>query len=423
MAHLEKASVAITGVGLVTPLGLGAPANVVASLAGKSGIGSMDEIGCEGLTCSAAAVVPSFDIDNILRFPKNLKYMTHAVKCATRAAREAVDQSGISGAGLDPWRIALYTASGQSGLEYDEFFRSLSLAWPDSREMDFKDLGGIPSRLIDPYFSIRTLANGGLGLISMELGIRGPNANYVHSGSASAQSLMSGYNDLIENRCDAAVVGGYDSLLSHSSLLAYLKAGLLSPSPADSAYRPFDRHRDGLVLGAGAGFLVLERPADARLRGASILAEVRSVNCAMELAGGGLPAISAQTMTRLVTEALDEGIEFVVAAGIGTAEADRAEAAALCAAVGCEIPITALKSHTGYLGAATAVVELCIGLLCARQKLIPPIARHSASDEDCRLNLVCNESRAVASNAPSGLFLSYSWGGQVAAIVARAGMN
>lgn len=423
MGHPAMPGVAITGVGLVTPLGLSAPANLARCVVGSSGITPMEEFACEGRTCSAAAVVPSFDVDSILRFPKNQKFMTHAVKCAMLASREAMDQSGLSAAGPDPWRVALYTGSGQTGLEYDEFFRGLSVAWPEGREMDYKYLGGVPSRLIDPYFSIRTLANGGLGLISMELGIRGPSANYVHSDCASAQSLMSGYNDLLEDRCDAAVVGGYDSLLGNASLLAYLKAGLLSPSAAEIAYRPFDRDRDGLVLGAGAGFLVMERAADAHARGATVLGEVHSVDCAMELNGDAWPAISARTLKPLAAQAVDRGIDFAVAAGIGTIEADRAEAAALYATLGCEIPITALKSQTGYLGAATALVELGLGLLCARQKRVPAIAHHTTADDDCRLNLVRGQARAVASEAPLGLFLSCSWGGQVAAILAGATAN
>lgn len=423
MGQLAGPSIAVTGVGLVTSLGLSAPANVARSLAGDSGIVSMEQIACEGRTCCAAALVPSFDVSSILRFPKNQKFMTHAVRCAMRAAREAVDQSGITGAGADPWRMALYTGSGQTGLEYDEFFRALSLAWPEGQEMDYKFLGGVPSRLIDPYFSIRTLANGGLGLISMELGIRGPSANYVHSDSASAQSLMSGYSDLLEDRCDIAIVGGYDSLLGHASLLAYLKSGLLSSSAAEIAFRPFDRERDGLVLGAGAGFLVMERSDDARARGAPVLAEVHNVDCAMELNGDGRPAISSVTLKPLVRQAVNQGIDFVVAGGIGTVEADRAEAAALCAGLGCEVPITALKSQTGYLGAATALVELGLGLLCARQNRVPAIARHSVADDDCRLNLVRGRPLNITREAPSGLFLSYSWGGQVAAIVARVTRN
>jgi len=385
----------------------------------------MQEIACEDRTCAAAARVPAFDVGtgSILRFPKNQKYMTHSVECAVRAAREAVSLSNIQGAGVDPWRVALYTASGQTGLEYDEFFEALSVAWPEGREMDYKYLGGVPSRLIDPYFSIRTLANGGLGLISMELGARGPGANYVHSDSASAQSLISGCSDLMEDRCDAAVVGGYDSLLGSASLLAYLKSGLLSPSPPDIAYRPFDRERDGLVLGAGAGFLVLERSDDAHARGAKVLAEVSCVRCAMELHGDPWPALCPGTIGPLIEEAVDEGIDFAVATGAGTVEADRAEAAALGAVLGCEVPVTALKSQTGYLGAATALVELGLGLLCARQGRVPAIARHNAPDDGCPLKFVRGQSRCLAEKSPCGLFLSCSWGGQVAAIVARAVKN
>jgi 3-oxoacyl-[acyl-carrier-protein] synthase II len=423
MVEQDRPRVAVTGVGLVTPLGLCAADTVARSLAGESAIGPMQPLACEGRTCSAAAFVPAFDGGANLRFPKNQKFMTHAVMCATRAAREALDQSGIAAAGLDSARIALYTGSGQTGLEYDEFFRALSLAWPEGREMDFKYLGGIPSRLIDPYFSIRTLSNGGLALISIELGIRGSSTNHVQSDTASAQSVISAYFDLIEGRCDAAIAGGHDSLLGVSSLLAYLRAGVLSSAEPATAYRPFDRSRDGLVTGAGAGFLVMERWEDARARGAVILGEICGVGCAMEVGGCWLPGASAETLQDVVAHAGCESADFVVAAGLGTADSDRAEAAALSTIAGGKVPVTALKSQTGYLGAATGVVELAIGLLCARQGFVAPIARHTAADEDCGLDLVSGHARALAGEQASGLFLSYSWAGQVAAIVARAVRN
>lgn len=412
--------VAITGVGLVTPLGLSAAENLERSGAGQSAIGPIHSFEVEGHCCRAGAYVPEFDLENVLRFPKNCKFMSHSVRCAMQAAREAVDASGIQLAKLDPVRIALYTGSGQTGIEYEEYFQALAAAW-DGRAMDFKYVGGLPSHLIDRYIVLRTLANGGLGLLSTEFGIQGPNGNIVQTDTASAQALSCAYQELVEHRCDAALAGGHDSLLIVSNFLAYEKAGLLSGSDPAEAYRPFDRRRDGLVLGSGSGFLVMERWEDAEARGANIVGELCGVGCAAETSESDGRGWNAETLRTAMSEALnDECIDFVVGRGIGTIEDDACEAEAIATVVATGVPVTALKSQTGYLGAATAAVELGLGLLCARRGLIPPIARHTAREPECQLDLVCGEPRPIERRQPLGLFLSRSWGGQVAAISARA---
>jgi 3-oxoacyl-(acyl-carrier-protein) synthase len=348
--------------------------------------------------------------------------MTHAVLCAMRAAREAVEQSGIDLQKIDPTRVAIYTGSGQTGIEYENYFQALAAAWNGNPEMDFKDLGGMPSHLIDRYIVLRTLSNSGLALLSSEFGIRGPSGNSVQSDTASAQALSFAFYDLLEGRCDAALVGGYDSLLGVSSFLSYQKAGLLSPSPPHEAYRPFDQRRDGLVLGAGAGFFVLERWDLAEARGAAILGELCGIGSATETHDAGIAVRKAETLQGAMQQAIDaDEIDFIVARGIGTRDEDRSEALSLAALLGIDVPVTALKSQTGYLGAATGAVELGIGLACARQGFAPPIARHVAADPDCALSLVCHQPRQLdRKGAPLGLFLSYSWGGQIAAIAARA---
>jgi 3-oxoacyl-[acyl-carrier-protein] synthase II len=415
------ARVVITGVGLVTPLGLSTDENLERCFAGESAIGPIHGLEVEAHPCRAGAHVPEFDLSNVLRFPKNSRFMNHSVRCAMQAAGEATCRAGLQWDKLDPLRIALYTGSGQTGLESDDYFRALEAAWPGEREMDLKYLGGLPSHLIDRYIVLRTLANGGLGLLSTEFGIQGPNSNLVQSDTASAIALSCAYHDLVENRCDAALAGGHDSLLSSSNFLAYEKAGLLSASEPCDAYRPFDRQRDGLVLGEGSGFFVLERWDDAEARGAEIVGELCGVGCATDLDGGDEGAPGAEALRAAVAEAVDGSqIDFVVARGIGTKDGDSREACMIAAAVGSRVPVTALKSRTGYLGAATTAVELGVGLLCARQGSTPPILRHTAADPDCLLDLVVGEPRRLARRQPLGLFLSASWTGQIAAIAARA---
>jgi 3-oxoacyl-(acyl-carrier-protein) synthase len=405
----------------VTPLGLSANENLERCCAGESAIGPIHGLEVEGHPCRAGAHVPEFDLSNVLRFPKNARFMNHSVRCAMRAAREAACRAGLQWDQLDPLRIALYTGSGQTGLESDDYFRALEAAWADEREMDFKYLGGLPSHLIDRYIVLRTLANGGLGLLSTEFGIQGPNSNIVQSDTAAAMALSCAYHDLLGNRCDVALAGGHDSLLSVSNYLAYEKAGLLSASEPGEAYRPFDRQRDGLVLGEGSGFFVLERWEDAAARGAEIVGELCGVGCATGLEDGSQSASAAGALQAAVAEAVDGSqIDFVVARGIGTPSGDSQEAQMIAAAVGSRVPVTALKSRTGYLGAATTAVELGVGLLCAREGSALPILRHTDADSDCLLDLVVGEPRRLPRRQPLGLFLSTSWTGQIAAIAARA---
>jgi 3-oxoacyl-(acyl-carrier-protein) synthase len=348
--------------------------------------------------------------------------MGRAVQFAMRAAREAIDQSGLDPRKMDASRVGIQVGSGQTGVEYDHFFPSLIMAWDAGREMDYKYLGGLPSHLIDRYICLRTLANGGLALLSTEFGIRGPNGNFAQKDTASAQALQAAYLDLLEERCDVAVAGGYDSLATTGNFLAYEQAGLLSHADAAEAYRPFDSQADGLVLGEGAGFLVLERWEHAVARSASILGEFCGGGSAMGANEHWRPAWNSETICRAAHQALDGACpDFAVASGLGTAEEDRAEAAALAALIGAgRTPVTALKSQTGYMGAGTAAAELGLGLLCARQGFVPPIAHHTQSGPCGALDLVSRAARPIERPGPLGLFLSCSWGGMVAALAARA---
>jgi 3-oxoacyl-(acyl-carrier-protein) synthase len=406
--------VVVTGVGLVTPLGPSAEECWRRCLDGDSAIGPLRRFDTDAFACRSAAEVDAASVAPPLRFPKNEKYMSKSVACAMQAAHEAVRSSGIDLGAVDPYRIAVHAGSGQTGIEASELFPALGLAWGDGEEMDFKDLGGRPTRLIDKYFSLRTLANAALAFLSVEFGARGAAANFVQGDTASAFAVAGGLRDLREGRCDVALVGGHESLLTVSTYLAYAAAGLLSRLPPGEAYRPFDVRRDGVVLGEGAAFLLLERRDHAEGRRATILGQVTAVAASMDTADAPGPWASAPAARRAIAEVTGGSrVDLVVAAGIGTAEADRREAALLASVFGDEVPVTAFKGATGYLGAATGAVEMALALLCLRDGRIPPIARHSRCDPDVRLDLVTGEARAARPR--SALCLAVSWSGAVTA--------
>jgi 3-oxoacyl-[acyl-carrier-protein] synthase II len=416
---MSAARVVITGIGLALPAGRSAAEVTDRALAGESAIGPLRRFDAAGYACRASAEVAPFDLAGSLRIPKNEKFMSRPVACAIRAALDAVQASGLDPAAIDPHRFGVYAGMGQTGLETSEFFAALEVAETGDAEGAFRNLGGRASRLVDRYWSLRTLANAGIGLLAAELSARGPCNNFVQDDTASAHALAAGYHDLLEGRCDAVVAGGCESLLTPSNYLAYDRAGLLSPSDPSRAYRPFDRDRDGLVLGEGAAFVVLEREADARRRGAPVLGELLGAGFAQAADGGG--KASPETPLAAMREALDGARpDAVVAHGIGTREDDAREAASLGRAGLGRTPITALKGLTGYLGAATAAAELCVVLLAARQRAVPPVARLESADEACSLDFVTGGARGLDAREPLVLSLSWSWSGQCAALAARA---
>ena len=415
----DSSRVVITGIGLALPVGLRVDEVWARCRRSESAIRELRRFDTGDHCCRASAEAPPFELSGRLRSPKNQKFMSRSVACGTWAAHQAMVMSGIDLSSGDAYRRALYVGSGQTGLEASEFFESMAVAGESSPH--YRELGGRASRLLDRYWSLRTLANAGVGLLASEFDVRGPSDNFVQGDTASAMAVAAGHLDLLEDRCDVALVGGYDSLLSESTYLAYESEGLLSPSAPDVAGRPFDRDRDGIVLGEGGTFLVLEREPDARRRGATIWGTLLGVGLSQEADDRERPKQSASALQHAMDEAGDgEPVEFVIAHGIGTPEGDRDEAALIAKLSPARPPVTAFKGLTGYLGAATAITELALGVIATRHRSIPPIARHAASDPDCELRLVAGAGRPMESVRPSFLSLSWSWTGQCAAMAARA---
>lgn len=417
---MPSPTVVVTGVGLTVPLGLSAKEASQRSRDGESAIGPLCRFDVAGHPCQAAAEVADFDISDWLISPKSAKLMGRSVKYALRAAKDAVASAAIELDRLDPYRIGLYTGSGQTGVDYTDFFPALTAAWDGRDDCDFRYLGGPPSRLLDRFFSLKTLANAGIGFLSSELGAQGPSANFVQGDTASALAIMSAFHDLIEGRCDVAIAGGYESLLTSSTYLAYARAGLLSAAAPDRAYRPFDRERDGVVLGEGAGFLVLERGDEASRRGAPILAALMGCSCGMVADDTTEPRRALQASRAAAAAALDgTAADVVISHGIGTPAGDQAEAELLADLFGSAVPITAYKSQTGYLGAAGSAVELGLSVLALHEGWLPPIARLSVPEPDLGLDFVRTDARRVEDHLTAISFAS-SWAGQVTALAVRA---
>lgn len=407
----------MTGVGLVLALGASVDDVWTRLLGGASGIGALRRFDVTGHPCTTAAEVEGIDLFGHLRIPKNRKFMNRGTQYAVRAAKDALAASQIDLRRVDPYRLAVHVGSGQTGLECSDFFPALAVAADGGDEVDYARLGGRSSRLFDRYFSLRTLSNAGAALIAAELDTHGPSSNFVQGDAASAWAIDAAWHDLVEGRCDVAVAGGYDSLVTTLTYLVYEKAGLLSTAAPADAYRPFDACRDGLVLGEGAGFLVMERDEDARRREAPIRGEIVRVGCGMETEDSRQPKTSLVTLRETVAVATaGRPVDLVLAHGIGTRDGDRREADLLRACFGLGCPITALKGQTGYLGAATAAVDTILALVSVQDGRMPPIAR--LCDPAFDLDFV-RRPRRFESTQPRALCLAWSWAGHVSAVAVR----
>jgi 3-oxoacyl-(acyl-carrier-protein) synthase len=408
--------IVITGMGLTTPLGHAAGEAWERCLSGHSGIGACTRFDTGGHACHAAGLVPAYELKN-LRGPKNQKFMNAGARHLMQAAQRALAGASLEVEALQPSRVAVHVGSGRVGPEPSEFFRAFAVARTPEGAPDWDQLGGRASRLVDPYFPLRTLSNSGAALLAMEICARGPSSNFVQSDVASALALNAAFWDLKEGRCDVAIVGGFDCLVTPASYLAFEKRGLLSSQPAEEALRPFDRDADGLVLGEGAAALVLERLSDARKRSAPILAEIAGIATSVSASHSMEPFPDSAAISATVRRAASgTPFDFLVASGFGVPNADRKEAAVLADVVGEQLPVTAFKGLTSYLGAATALVEIALGAMALNQRIIPAIARYRQPAEGIGINLVSQPVALEANKARSALFLSSSWTGQSAAV-------
>jgi 3-oxoacyl-[acyl-carrier-protein] synthase II len=404
--------IVVTGIGLATPLGLGCSVNLDRLLAGESGVKNEILPGVDECHSIASGRCPDFDLSSRLRFPKSLKYMSRPVQLAMHAALEAFETSRLQRDQIDPFRLAIYTASGQTGLDYKEFSRALEVAWGHDREPDFRHVGGMPTKLIDPYFSLRTLANGGMGLLSAEFGAKGPSNNFVHSDNAPALALQAAYWDLAEGRCDAAIVGGFDSLIYPTALFALSEAG----EPTGDA-----PHFGQSVPAEGAAFFILERRGDALDRGADILGEIMAIECSQEPLVRNSEESMGRSMRKLLQRLPERcrASQFAVSPG-SAPRGSVANAIGQSQIVSSEGPlVSSMMWATGYLGAATAAVELALGLLSVRRGFVPSVMVIEESNDGSSVTF--DETAAVIDTPdPTGIFFSRSWSGQIAMIVARA---
>lgn len=403
--------VVITGIGIVSPLGLDRQSTWDGLVAGRSGCAAIESFDADGFQTTIAAEVKGFDADGIVG-RKQARRMDRFVQLAAAAALEALDHSGFCITDANRTRVSVMLSSGIGGI--------ITL----SEQVETLQRRG-PSR-VSPFLVPMMLPDMASGQVSIMLGAKGPNFSTVSACSSGADAIGQALEALRQGDADVALAGGAEAAICPIGVAGFNACHALSKRNDDpeGASRPFDAMRDGFVMGEGAAALVMETMESAAGRGATPIAEVAGYGSTADANHITQPAPEGEGAARAMKIAIrkaglqPEEIDYVNAHGTSTPLNDKYETMAMKGVfdeLAYRIPISSTKSMTGHLLGASGALEGAISALAILEGTIPPTINLHNPDPECDLNYTPNEARrldirAVMSN-------SFGFGGHNASLV------
>ncbi len=389
---MNNRRVVITGVGAVTPCGIGAPAMWDSLVHGKSGIGPITRFDASTYRTQIAAEVKDFP-DSLWSDIQILRHMDRFIRYAVVAAREAFAQSGLDMNREDPNQIGVLVGSGIGGVGVVE------------EEAEVMRVRG--HRKVTPYLIPKMIPNMAPGLISIILKLKGPNSAISTACATGTHAIGDAFKIIQRGDAIAMVAGGAESCITPLSIAGFSNMGALSKANAvpAAASRPFDKKRDGFVMGEGAGILVLEELEHAKARGADILCEIIGYGMSGDAHHITAPSPGGEGGARAMAAALkDAGIspadvDYVNAHGTSTPYNDRLETEAIKTVFGdhaYKLAVSSNKSVFGHLIGAAGAVEAIATVLTLHEGIIPPTINYEEPDPDCDLDYVPNQARQAA---------------------------
>ncbi len=376
--------VVVTGVGLLTPLGIGTGSSWEAILAGKSGIGPITQFDATAFSCRIAGEVKGFDPAAYIE-KKEIKKMGRFIQFAIAAADFAMASSGLKVTPEIAEQVGVYIGSGIGGFEVIE------------REHQTLLLHG--PRRISPFFIPATIINLASGYVSMRTGAKGPNSATATACTTSSHSIGDSFRMIQRGDADAMICGGTEAAVTPMGIGGFAAMRALSTrnDEPERASRPWDKDRDGFVVGEGAGMLVLEELEMARARGANILAEIVGYGMSGDAYHVTAPPDDGDGAFRVMRNAMrDAGIQpqqvdYINAHGTSTDVGDRAETVAIKRAFGdhaYKVAVSSTKSMTGHLLGGAGGIEAGICVLALRDQIAPPTANLENPDAGCDLDYI-----------------------------------
>ncbi len=422
----------VTGIGCISPVGNNPAAAWQAVCSGQSGVAPITRFDAVGFPTQIAAEVKGFSLADYgdSQFVEEFKRCGWNIRYGIAAARQAVRDSGLDYAGLsDPSRFGVYLGSGEGAQNFDVYMQMVAESHAPDGVFDLGKFTRLGLQRLDPADELDQEPNMLAARIAGQFQAFGPNMSSLTACAASAQAIGEGAEIIRRGTADIMIVGGSHSMIHPYGMTGFCLLSTLSTRNDDptAASRPFDRERDGFVLGEGAAMLVLEEYEHAKQRGAQIYGEVLGYGVAADAYritdippdGNGLSRAMQHALRDAGLNADD--VSYVNAHGTSTGANDRSETCALKGALSSHahrIPVSSTKSTTGHLVAACGALESMFSLLALRDSIVPPTANYEFPDPDCDLDYVPNHAReqrlkAVMSN-------NSGFGGQnVSLILAR----
>lgn len=389
---MSKQRVVVTGLGALTPLGNTVATSWAGILDGRSGVRRIDRFDVSAMASQIAATLNDFDVAQFIP-AKEIKKMEPFIHYGMAAAIEAIEDAGLISDTLNYDRVGTLIGSGIGGLEGIE-----------RNTMTLEHQG---ARRVSPFFVPGAIVNMVSGQLSIRYGFRGPNLATVTACAAGTHSIGQAARLIAYGDADVMIAGGSEGAVSPLGVAGFSAARALSTRNDDPehASRPWDKDRDGFVLGEGAGVLVLESYEHAKARGAHMYGELIGFGMSADAYHMTAPSADGDGARRCMLAAMQdaklnpEDIGYVNAHGTSTQAGDLAEVAALHAAFGDyakRCPVSSTKSMTGHLLGAAGGIEAVFSLLALRDQVLPPTVNLFEPSEGCDLDFVPHTARQVS---------------------------
>lgn len=405
--------VVVTGLGLVTPLGIGVEASWDAAIAGKSGVCSITHFDASPYPVRIAAEVKDFDPAPYIE-AKEIKKMDRFIHFAMAAATMAMEDSGLKITEENAERVGVVIGAGMGGLPAIEHYHKVLM-----------EKG---HRKITPFFIPMIIINLASGNVSIKFGAKGPNSAAVTACATGSHSIGDAYRIIQRGEADAMIAGGTESVITPLGIIGFsvMKALSSRNDEPEKASRPFDSQRDGFVMGEGSGVVILESLENARARNARIYAEIIGYGMSSDAYHITTPAPEGEGAARCMRATLKDGgiepekINYINAHGTSTKYGDELETAAVKKVFGehaYKLCVGSTKSMTGHLLGAAGGVEAVFSILSIHRSMLLPTINLDNPDPECDLDYIPNKARPA--DIEYAMSNSFGFGGTNACLLFR----
>lgn len=408
---MGKKRVVVTGVGIVTPLGIGVEKSWEGLIEGRSGVRRLTHFDSSAFATQIAGEIEGFNPEDYIE-PKEVKKMDRFIHLAIAASDMAMKDSGLKVTEANTEKVGVIIGSGIGGLPAIEHYHSVLLERGPRR--------------ITPFFIPMLIINLAAGQVSIRFGAKGPNSAVATACASGSHAIGDAFKMIQRGDAEAMIAGGSESVITPLGIGGFnaMKALSTRNNEPEKASRPFDRDRDGFVMGEGSGIMVLESLESALARGANIQAEVVGYGMTSDAYHITSPAPEGEGAARCMTMAFKDGgvkpsdIDYINAHGTSTKYGDELESIAVKTVFkehAYKVAMSSTKSMTGHLLGAAGGVEAVISVLCMRDNIVPPTINLDNPDPQCDLDYVPNKARKMEVNCV--MSNSFGFGGTNACLI------